>query len=156
MAHLAGRIGYFSVMPMQANARRSGVELISKVVAANIRLPVIMATGALPIHEFKRHPWLNNIAVLEKPISNSALLSIVEKVLVSISSRIHTLSLAARFTGASGFCTSRTQQRIPIILCSMMGTWGAGPTVGGSAINSHSAVFSYTRPKWFAKGSMRS
>jgi PAS domain S-box-containing protein len=81
MAHLAGRTGYFSVMPMQANARRSGVELISKVVAANIRLPVIMATGALPIHEFKRHPWLNNIAVLEKPISNSALLSIVEKVL---------------------------------------------------------------------------
>jgi PAS domain S-box-containing protein len=59
----------------------TGVELISKVVAANIRLPVIMATGALPIHEFKRHPWLNNIAVLEKPISNSALLSIVEKVL---------------------------------------------------------------------------
>jgi PAS domain S-box-containing protein len=59
----------------------TGVELISKVVAANIRLPVIMATGALPIHEFKRHPWLNNITVLEKPISNSALLSIVEKVL---------------------------------------------------------------------------
>ena len=59
----------------------TGVELISKVIAADIRLPVIIATGALPQHEFKRHPWLNNIAVLEKPIRNSALLSIVEKVL---------------------------------------------------------------------------
>ena len=59
----------------------SGVELISKVIAANIRMPVIMATGALPEHEFKRFPWLNDMAVLVKPISNSAILSMVEKVL---------------------------------------------------------------------------
>ncbi len=59
----------------------TGVELIDKVITANIRLRVIMATGALPQHEFKRYPWLSDIAVLEKPISNSAMLSIVEKVL---------------------------------------------------------------------------
>jgi PAS domain S-box-containing protein len=59
----------------------TGVELINKVVAANIRLPVIMATGALPDHEFKRFPWLNDMAVLVKPIGGSALLSMVEKVL---------------------------------------------------------------------------
>ena len=40
-----------------------------------------MATGALPEHEFKRHPWLKDIAVLVKPVSNSAILSMVEKVL---------------------------------------------------------------------------
>src|SRR3984893_10682217 len=33
----------------------SGVEVINKLIAANIRLPVIMATGALPQHEFKRN-----------------------------------------------------------------------------------------------------
>jgi PAS domain S-box-containing protein len=59
----------------------TGVELINKLIAANIRLPVIMATGALPEHEFKRCPWLNNIAVLVKPVSDSAILSMVEKVL---------------------------------------------------------------------------
>ncbi len=59
----------------------TGVELISKVIAANIRMPVIMATGALPEHEFQRFPWLNDMAVLVKPISNSAILSMVEKVL---------------------------------------------------------------------------
>ena len=36
----------------------TGVELVNKVIASNIRLPVIMATGALPEHEFKRFPWL--------------------------------------------------------------------------------------------------
>ena len=59
----------------------TGVELMNKLIAANIRLPVIMVTGALPQHEFIRNVWLNNIAVLEKPVSNSTLLSTVEKVL---------------------------------------------------------------------------
>ncbi len=59
----------------------SGVELVSKVIASNIRLPVIMATGALPEHEFKRFPWLKDMAVLVKPISNNELLSMVEKIL---------------------------------------------------------------------------
>jgi PAS domain S-box-containing protein len=59
----------------------TGVELINKLIAANNRLPVIMATGALPEHEFKRSPWLNDIAVLLKPLRNSAILSMVEKVL---------------------------------------------------------------------------
>src|SRR5450631_3751774 len=40
-----------------------------------------MATGALPQHQFERYPWLKSVALLEKPNSNSALLSIVEKVL---------------------------------------------------------------------------
>jgi PAS domain S-box-containing protein len=59
----------------------TGVEVINKLIAANIVLPVIMVTGALPQHEFGRSPWLNNIAVLEKPVGNSTLLSTVEKVL---------------------------------------------------------------------------
>jgi PAS domain S-box-containing protein len=59
----------------------TGVELVNKLIAAHITLPVIMVTGALPEHEFKRCRWLNDIAVLVKPVSNSAILSIVEKVL---------------------------------------------------------------------------
>ena len=59
----------------------TGIEGINKLIAANIGLPVIMATGALPEHEFRRNPWLNNIAVLEKPVCNSTLLSTIVKVL---------------------------------------------------------------------------
>ena len=36
----------------------SGVELINKLIDANIRLPIIIATGAAPQHELKRHPRL--------------------------------------------------------------------------------------------------
>jgi PAS domain S-box-containing protein len=59
----------------------TGVELINKLITANIKLPVIMATGALPEHEFKRSPWLRDTTVLVKPVTNSAILSMVEKVL---------------------------------------------------------------------------
>jgi PAS domain S-box-containing protein len=59
----------------------TGVEVINKLIAANIGLPVIMATGALPPHEFRLNPWLSTIAVFEKPVSNSTLLSAVVKVL---------------------------------------------------------------------------
>jgi CheY-like chemotaxis protein len=59
----------------------TGIEGINKLIAANIGLPVIMATGALPQHAFRLNPWLNNIAVLEKPVSNSTLLSTVVQVL---------------------------------------------------------------------------
>jgi CheY-like chemotaxis protein len=59
----------------------TGVELINKLVASNIRLPFIMVTGALAQHELSRSSWVNDSAVLVKPVSNSALLSMVEKVL---------------------------------------------------------------------------
>jgi PAS domain S-box-containing protein len=59
----------------------TGIEVINKLIAANIGLPIIMTTGALPQHEFTRNPWLNNIAVLERPVSNRTLLSTVVKVL---------------------------------------------------------------------------
>jgi PAS domain S-box-containing protein len=73
---------YFDLMITDNSMPKvTGVEVINKLIAANIRLPVIMATGALPQHEFRRNPWLNNIAVLEKPVSNSTLLSTVEKFL---------------------------------------------------------------------------
>jgi PAS domain S-box-containing protein len=73
---------YFDLMITDNSMPKvTGVEVINKLIAANIRLPVIMATGALPQHEFRRNPWLNNIAILEKPVSNSTLLSTVEKFL---------------------------------------------------------------------------
>lgn len=59
----------------------SGVELLKKVHAARMALPVIMATGTLPTEEFTRYPWLQPDATLLKPYTLSDLMATVNKVL---------------------------------------------------------------------------
>jgi two-component system alkaline phosphatase synthesis response regulator PhoP len=59
----------------------SGVELLKKVYAARMALPVIMATGTLPREEFIRYPWLQPAATLLKPYAMEEFLGTVQKVL---------------------------------------------------------------------------
>lgn len=59
----------------------TGLELLKKLRAARMALPVIMATGRLPIQDFDRHPWLRPAATLLKPYSAEEFLGTVEKVL---------------------------------------------------------------------------
>jgi len=59
----------------------TGVELLKKLHAASIALPVIMATGALPQEAFTRQPWLQPAAVLLKPYNFLDLLGKVKEVL---------------------------------------------------------------------------
>ena len=59
----------------------TGVELLKKMRAARMALPVIMATGKLPQEEFTRHPWLQPAAMLLKPYSFKELLGAVQEVL---------------------------------------------------------------------------
>jgi DNA-binding response OmpR family regulator len=61
--------------------RVSGVELLHKLHAAHMALPVIMATGKLPEKEFAQCPWLQPAALLIKPYSFHELLGTVENVL---------------------------------------------------------------------------
>jgi two-component system, chemotaxis family, chemotaxis protein CheY len=61
--------------------RMKGIELIEKLRAACMALPVIMATSYLPTHEFVRRPWLKPDLTLEKPYSNDDLLEAVDKIL---------------------------------------------------------------------------
>jgi DNA-binding response OmpR family regulator len=60
--------------------KMTGVEMIAKVHAAGIDLPVIMATGVLP-REFTQFPWLKPAALLLKPYTLAELLGTVKKVL---------------------------------------------------------------------------
>ena len=57
----------------------TGVELIQKLQAARMALPVIMATGAMP--EFKHHGLLPPAVTLLKPYTFHELLAAVKKVL---------------------------------------------------------------------------
>jgi DNA-binding response OmpR family regulator len=59
----------------------SGVELVKKLRSARMALPVIMASGAIPAEELKRHPWLEISAILLKPFTSEELLGAVEKAL---------------------------------------------------------------------------
>ncbi len=61
--------------------RMTGVELVKKVHAARMALPVIMATGTFPEDELSRHPWLQIEATLLKPYSIEELLITVGNVL---------------------------------------------------------------------------
>jgi CheY-like chemotaxis protein len=59
----------------------TGIEMIEKLRSARMAVPVIMATGDLPTHEFARKPWLKPDATLPRPFSNDDLLEAVKKVL---------------------------------------------------------------------------
>jgi DNA-binding response OmpR family regulator len=59
----------------------TGVELLKKMRAARIALPVILISGTIPTKELSRHPWLQIDATLLKPYSPDELLAVVKKVL---------------------------------------------------------------------------
>ena len=59
----------------------SGVELLKKLRAARMVVPVIMATGTLPKEESTRYPWLQPAATLLKPYTVEEMLRTVKKVL---------------------------------------------------------------------------
>ena len=59
----------------------TGVELLQKILAAGLPLPIIMATGTLPEEEFIRNPWLQPNVTLLKPYTFDELLGAVKEVL---------------------------------------------------------------------------
>jgi len=59
----------------------SGVELVKKLRAGHMTLPVVMASGAIPTEELKRHPWLEISAILLKPFTSEELLNTVKQAL---------------------------------------------------------------------------
>ena len=59
----------------------SGVELLKKIHAARMALPVIMATKTLPTRKFSQLPWLQPATVLRKPYTFEKLLAMVKNIL---------------------------------------------------------------------------
>ncbi|HEV2453732.1 MAG TPA: response regulator, partial [Verrucomicrobiae bacterium] len=61
--------------------KMSGVELLLKLHAAGMAVPVVMASGTIPMEKLKRHPWLQIDATLPKPYTPDELLVTVKRVL---------------------------------------------------------------------------
>jgi DNA-binding response OmpR family regulator len=59
----------------------TGVELVRKLRAARMAVPVVMAAGRLPVHELARNPSLLLAATLLKPFAVDTLLDTVKNVL---------------------------------------------------------------------------
>jgi len=59
----------------------TGVELVRKLRAARMALPVVLAAVRLPVHELARNPSLPLAATLLKPFAVDALLGTVKNVL---------------------------------------------------------------------------
>jgi DNA-binding response OmpR family regulator len=73
--------GYDLLVTDNNMPRVSGVELVKKVRAAHMALPVILASGNLPTGELDRNPWLQPVATLTKPFTGEELLGTVKRVL---------------------------------------------------------------------------
>jgi DNA-binding response OmpR family regulator len=61
--------------------RMTGLEMIKRFRMAGIKVPVIMATGCLPLMEFASHPGLYPEATSQRPFSNDDLVATVKRVL---------------------------------------------------------------------------
>ena len=59
----------------------TGFELLKKLRAARMTLPVILVSGTMPTEELNRHPWLQIEATLLKPYVMAELLEAVKAVL---------------------------------------------------------------------------
>ena len=59
----------------------TGVELVQKLWAARMTLPVILVSGAPPMDELRQHPWLKFSAILVKPFFTEELLAKVKTAL---------------------------------------------------------------------------
>jgi DNA-binding response OmpR family regulator len=77
------RQGYDLVLTDYDMPKASGLDLVKKLRAARMTLPVIMCTGTLPMEEFTRHPWLQPASMLIKPYTIDELLGAVKEVLLS-------------------------------------------------------------------------
>jgi DNA-binding response OmpR family regulator len=59
----------------------SGVELVKKLRSAQMKLPVVLASGVLPKEELDQNPWLQLAATLLKPFTIAELLETVRAAL---------------------------------------------------------------------------
>ena len=104
----------------------TGVELVRKLRAARMALPVVLAAVRLPVHELARNPSLQLAATLLKPFAVDALLDTVKNVLRATDSpRSPREILLAAGSSGSAPPISRGEQLAPLP------NWQSQPSVEG-------------------------
>jgi len=72
---------YDLLITEHAIPKLTGIELVRKLRAAAMPLPVVMAAGRLPVHELARNPSLQLSATLVKPVAVEVLRDTVRSAL---------------------------------------------------------------------------
>ncbi len=76
------RLNHYHLLVTDYNMpKMSGVELLVRLQAARVAMPVILVSGTIPMEKLKRHPRLQIDATLQKPYTPDELLATVRKVL---------------------------------------------------------------------------
>jgi DNA-binding response OmpR family regulator len=75
--------GYDLLITDNKMPKVSGIDLLKKLYAARMTLPVIMVSGTMPTEELKQSPWLQIEAMVDKPYSVEELLITVRNVLLA-------------------------------------------------------------------------
>ena len=89
----------------------TGVELLKKLRAAQMVLPVILLSGKVPNEEFTRYPWLQFTAVLLKPYTFAELLVTVKEVLSTTNGARQLLEPTPNFQSRPAIALSGTLPR---------------------------------------------
>jgi two-component system, OmpR family, response regulator TctD len=76
------RVNYRLLVTDNAMPRLSGLDLMAKIRAAALLIPVIMISGSVPEESFRLRPWLRPDFVLQKPFEVPALMQTVEAALL--------------------------------------------------------------------------
>jgi len=79
--HVLNTSSYDLLITDHSMPQVSGFALLKKLRSVRIMLPVILVSGAIPVEELDRHPWLRLAGTLLKPFTGDELLRTVEKVL---------------------------------------------------------------------------
>ncbi len=61
----------------------SGLDLVKRLRQEGATMPIILASGALPVEQLKQHPWLQLSATLAKPYAVRDLLDTVKQALLT-------------------------------------------------------------------------
>jgi len=61
--------------------RLAGLELVKRIRAAHLSLPVILASGLIDQKSLAKQPWLKLAATLQKPFTYKELVSVVKQAL---------------------------------------------------------------------------
>jgi DNA-binding response OmpR family regulator len=77
--------------------RMTGMQMIEKLRAAYITVPIILATRHIPRNELRNSPWLEPDAMLERPFSTEDLLTTVKTILGSGGGGEEKLSLLPKY-----------------------------------------------------------
>jgi len=85
----------------------SGIELLKKLRSASMELPVIMATGKLPVEELAQNPGLEPVALLPKPYADNQLLDRVKEILGTVTAKSAPPSAAPKKDEARTFSVER-------------------------------------------------